>query len=146
MGNALGSTIKKHALDFTTRWNPNDFQRFAESYVRNYIGQDERSGWEALVMSWQKGNHTSIHGHPQFASYTILSGELLIEGFKLNENGECVKLNEYVARAGDSFFAIGKVGRFDNHIHRLTCVSDNAHSLHIYSADARMGNVFTCQP
>ena len=31
------------------------------------------------------------------------------------------------------------LGKFNNHIHRITCLSDTAHSLHVYSDDALKG-------
>ena len=36
-------------------------------------------------------------------------------------------------------YAIGEAGKFNNHIHRITCLSDMAHSLHVYSDDALKG-------
>ena len=36
-------------------------------------------------------------------------------------------------------YAIGKAGKYNNHIHRITCLSDTAHSLHVYSDDALKG-------
>ena len=41
-----------------------------------------------------------------------------------------------------AFFAIGKPGCFDNHIHRITCLSPTGHSLHVYSDDALRGKVY----
>ena len=41
-----------------------------------------------------------------------------------------------------AFFAVGAPGRFDNHIHRITCLSDTGHSLHVYSDDALRGEVY----
>ena len=37
---------------------------------------------------------------------------------------------------------LGAPGRFDNHIHRITCLSDTGHSLHVYSDDALRGEVY----
>jgi hypothetical protein len=42
----------------------------------------------------------------------------------------------------EGFAAIGHPGRFDNHIHRITCLSATAHSLHVYSDDALRGMTF----
>ena len=41
-----------------------------------------------------------------------------------------------------AFFAVGAPGRFDNHIHRITCLSPTGHSLHVYSDDALRGEVY----
>ncbi len=142
LSKSLGEEVKKYALQTVPEINLSDFQQFSDdSYVRNYIGKDYETGWEALVMSWKKGNKTTIHGHPSFANYTILSGEILIETFDYIDN--CLKpIGEYRVKSGVSFYAFGESDKFDNHIHRLTCLSDTAHSLHIYSDDARKGMVF----
>ncbi len=139
----LGETITKHALSFINKWHANDFKHCGNSYTRCYIGKDEISKWEAIVMCWKKGNQTSIHGHPDFASYTFLQGDMLVETFTPTENDKVVKNSETIYKLGTSLYAIGKSSAFDNHIHSLTCLSDDAYSLHIYSDDARKGRVFS---
>ncbi|MDR0659973.1 MAG: cysteine dioxygenase [Prevotellaceae bacterium] len=139
----LGEAIKKHALSFISVWNSNDFKQTGNTYTRCYIGKDSTSKWEAIVMCWKKGNQTSIHGHPDFASYTFLQGEIAVETFTPQELNSVTKNTERVYKAGESLFAVGKSSHFDNHIHRLTCISDYAYSLHIYSDDARKGKAFS---
>jgi len=143
LSDQLTDAIKQYALTFINVWNPKDFRYIGNEYTRNFIGADEKSKWEAIVMCWRKGNETEIHGHPDFASYTILSGELLIETFLPNGINTVKKEMELKCHAGESFFSIGNRGLFDNHIHRLTCLSDEAYSLHIYSDDARKGKIYS---
>ena len=56
------------------------------------------------------------------------------EGARLTESA--------VVEGPCAFFAVGAPGRFDNHIHRITCLSDTGHSLHVYSDDALRGEVY----
>ena len=134
-----GERIKRYALEFASEIDLSHFQIFSgDSYMRNYLGRDNESGWEALIMGWSRGNRTAIHGHPKFASYTVVSGEIMLEVFE--KRGDSLKkVMEYTARPGESFYAIGESDNYENHIHRLTGISDKAHTLHIYSDDARKG-------
>ena len=79
---SVGERIKSYVLDFVQNHPLDSFDCFSdETYTRNYIGRD-KSGWEAIVMSWKKGNRTAIHAHPQFAGYTFADGEFLVEVFE----------------------------------------------------------------
>lgn len=120
--------------------NPLDkFNRYsATAYVRHYIGRDPSTGWEALMMNWTKGNRTTIHSHPQFAGYTFADGEFCVEIFEPYKNGARLVDQLHVTQL-HSLHAIGQAGEFSNHIHRITCLSPTAHSLHIYSDDALKG-------
>lgn len=134
----MGNKIKEYTLDYLKKASLKDFNRYSDkSYVREYIGRDS-SGWEAIVMSWKKGNVTAIHTHPQFAAYNFADGEFLVEIFEYYKDGlKCV--NKIVVNEQIGLFAIGEAGKFTNHIHRITCLSDTGHSLHIYSDDALKG-------
>ena len=137
--NHLGEKVKTYVLNFVKKQPLDSFNRFSgETYVRNYIGRDADTHWEAIVMCWKKGNQTAIHSHPQFASYTFVDGEFLVEVFEPCEKG--IKL-AYKTVVNDirGLYAIGEAGKFDNHIHRITCLSDTARSLHVYSDDALKG-------
>lgn len=135
----VGERVKAYVLDFVKNNPLTAFDHFvSDTYVRNYIGRDVRTGWEAIVMSWKKGNRTTIHTHPQFAGYTFADGEFLVEIFEPCDGG--IRLvKELVIDRVLGLYAIGEAGKFDNHIHRITCLSDTAHSLHVYSDDALKG-------
>ena len=136
---SVGEQIKSYVLDFVQNHPLDSFDRFSdETYMRNYIGRDTESGWEAIVMSWKKGNRTAIHAHPQFAGYTFADGESLVEVFEPFKEG--IRLvQEMTISDIHGLYAIGEAGKFNNHIHRITCLSDMAHSLHVYSDDALKG-------
>jgi predicted metal-dependent enzyme (double-stranded beta helix superfamily) len=138
--NTLGQELQQYALEFLQRCDFSDFQTFSDTlYERVHIGKDEATGWEAIMMCWKKGNQTSIHGHPQFAAYNFATGKFMVEVFKKKNEREAELSTSFNPECGQGFFAIGEAGMFDNHIHRLTCLSDVGYSLHIYSADARLG-------
>jgi hypothetical protein len=137
LNNDLGEVIKPHALEWAKEIKPEEFCQFQDdSYGRNYIGKDG-DGWEAIVMTWKKGVSSAIHGHPQYAGYTHVSGDILLEVFE-EKDGGLRKVLEHVIKPGDSFFAVSDKNDFKNHIHRLTGLTD-ARTLHIYSDDARKG-------
>lgn len=111
LGPATGERIRDYVMPWLETHPLGSFDRYSDrSYVRSYLGRCPRTHWEALVMSWKRGNATTIHGHPAFAGY---------------------------------HFAVGAPGRFDNHLHRITCLSETGHSLHVYSDDALRGVTFT---
>ena len=106
------------------------------------LGRSPETGWEAIVMSWQEGNRTSIHAHPQFAGYHFADGRFRLEIFEPAGDGTARPVHSAEVEAPCAFFAIGKPGCFDNHIHRITCLSPTGHSLHVYSDDALRGEVY----
>ena len=142
INDGLGEKLQQYVYCFRDSYNPADFQEYSDTlYKRVYLGKD-KSGWEAIMMCWKKDNRTSIHSHPQFAAYNFIEGKFLIEIFE--EKGDEIELvNTVGTEGGQGFFAIGKAGAFDNHIHRITCLSDFGHSLHVYSDDARKGKKYT---
>jgi hypothetical protein len=135
---ALGEELKPFAIQSAAAINVKDFQTFTSPYTRNYIGKDSRTGWEMIVMGWQKGNRTAIHGHPLYAGYTGVAGNVLLEVFEKREGG-LKKVLEHVVQPGESFYSVAEVDNYENHIHRLTGLTDTAFTLHIYSDDARKG-------
>ncbi|MCD8072579.1 MAG: cysteine dioxygenase [Alistipes sp.] len=138
----LGGRIRDYVLGYV-RSTPISIDNFTDAgYVRNYIGRDERSGWEAIVMSWKRGNRTAIHSHPRFASYTIADGEFLIEIFEPAGNGKARLKDAVVVYDSQCFFAVGQGDDYLNHIHRITCLGDTGHGLHVYSDDALKGFKF----
>lgn len=135
---ALGEEVKTFAVAAAKRLNVADFQSFTSPYTRNYIGKDLLTSWEMIVMGWRKGDRTAIHGHPLYAGYTGVAGNVLLEVFEKIDSG-LKKVLEHVVQPGESFYAVGEVEDFENHIHRLTGLTDTAFTLHIYSSDARKG-------
>jgi predicted metal-dependent enzyme (double-stranded beta helix superfamily) len=143
ISNELGEELRAYTQRFLEQdYDSGDFQEYSDNrYTRVHLGKDD-SGWEALMMCWKRGNSTTIHGHPQFAAYNFADGDFKIEVFCLGEDGTALPDAIFEATGGQGFYAVGEAGRFDNHIHRITCLSDTGHSLHIYSDDARKGIAF----
>ena len=111
---SMGKDIQRLILDYLAENPPREFDRYSDkSYLRTYIGRDDATGWEAIMMSWREGNVTSIR-----------------------------RIKDITITAPCAFYAIGEEGSFENHIHRITCLSPTGHSLHVYSDDARQGKVY----
>lgn len=129
---ALGERIQDYVLGWLEGHPLTAFDDYsATAYRRTYLGRSPETGWEAIVMSWQEGNRTSIHAHPQFAGYHFADGRFRLEIFEPAGDGTARPVHSAEVEAPCAFFAIGKPGCFDNHIHRITCLSPTGHSLHI---------------
>lgn len=136
----LGEQIKTYVQGWLA---VNPLDRFSDysdiTYRRTYIGRSAHSPWEAIVMTWKQGNATSIHAHPQFAGYYFADGTFKIEIFESAAPGTAKLVQSIQVTGGAGFAAIGLPGHFDNHIHRITCLSPTGHSLHVYSDNALQG-------
>lgn len=141
--NVLGENIKQYVLGWLSERSLEDFNEFSDrSYVRTYLGRCPETHWEAILMSWKQENTTAIHAHPQFAGYHFTDGVFRVEIFEPADNHSARLVDTLVIDRPQRLFAIGDPGRFDNHIHRITCLSETGHSLHIYSDDALKGEVY----
>lgn len=143
IGSSMGEEIKNYILHYLTQHPLRGFDEYADSgYKRTYLGTSSEKGWEALVISWKEGNTTSIHAHPQFAGYNFIDGRYRIEVFKPVGERSVKLMRSFILESPQGFYAIGRTAGFDNHIHRITCLSDTGHSVHVYSDDARKGLVY----
>lgn len=144
MDAAMGEELKQHIMQWLEK-NPlhHDFNSYSsDKYVRTYIGRDEHTRWEAIVVSWQQGNATTVHSHPQFAGYNFADGVFKIEVFEPHDQQTAKLIKTIIVDKPYGMFAIGDANTFTNHIHRITCISPTAHSLHVYSDDALNGLVY----
>ena len=122
---ALGQQIRAYVLGWLQTHPLTAFDNYSDTaYRRTYLGRCPATGWEAIVMSWKNGNRTSIHAHPQFAGYHIADGTFRLEIFEPAAGGAARLTESAVVEGPCAFFAVGAPGRFDNHIHRITCLSD----------------------
>lgn len=72
----LGERIEEYVMSWLGDHALDGFDDYsADGYRRTYLGRSPETGWEAIVMSWQEGNRTSIHAHPQFAGYFSRTGD-----------------------------------------------------------------------
>lgn len=140
----LGIMLKQLSLSFPQRYDLSAFDiDSGKAYERIFLGKDA-SGWEVLVMTWRKGRHSNVHGHPEFASYNFLKGRVKIELFEdRTGHGDLVMTRELEMDENTGIYGIGDSDDMSNHIHRVTCISDISISLHIYSDDARKGYTYT---
>ncbi|WP_273373314.1 cysteine dioxygenase [Alistipes megaguti] len=139
-----GERIRDYVMPWLESHSLESFDRYSDrNYVRTYLGRSPRTHWEALVMSWKRGNATTIHGHPAFAGYHFADGVFRVEIFEPAGHGTARRIGEQIIDRRECLFAVGEPGRFDNHLHRITCLSETGHSLHVYSDDALQGQTFT---
>lgn len=138
-----GEALRCYVRDFLKTCDTTQFCKApGEPYSRIYLGRDRATGWEAIMMCWGKGSATTIHGHPGFAAYNFADGLFRMELFEFDADNGLQATGSVDIADGEGFFAIGRPDTFDNHIHRITCLSDTGHSLHIYCGDALKGVVF----
>ncbi len=135
-----GHRIRDYVMKWLGTHSLQSFDRYSDrNYVRSYLGRCPRTHWEALVMSWKRGNTTTIHGHPAFAGYHFADGVFRVEIFEPVSERTARRVGLQIIDRPESLFALGTPGRFDNHLHRITCLSETGHSLHVYSDDALQG-------
>ncbi|MEM9089912.1 MAG: hypothetical protein AAGC93_14335 [Cyanobacteria bacterium P01_F01_bin.53] len=113
-----------------------------EGTINTAITRNEpEARYEALVMRWDQQVKTSIHGHPRFSLYHVISGLFEIETFE-QKRGQSLELKEtQQLRAAETTWFLGQAKRYDNCIHRVTCLKPGF-TFHIYSEDARKGKVY----
>ena len=111
----------------------------APLYSRTILYRAE-NGFEAVAARWRKDAITAIHGHPMFAFYYLLEGELSVENFEKEGSGLRKTITKRFS-PGEYFSMCGKADTFDNGIHRVTAVQESL-SIHIYSDDAMKGEIF----
>ena len=143
MDNTTGEKIISYTKDYVARTPFTPVNNYSgEHYVRNYIGRDRKSGWEAIIMTWKEGNVTAIHSHPQFAGYVFADGDFLVEFYEPTgdkNDRKAKKTGEIRVNSQEGYFSLSDIPGFENHIHRIRCLSPTGHSLHIYSDDALQG-------
>ena len=132
----LSNTISETIDDPSLYEQAND-----EQYARNIILKED-DGWEVILVCWKKGLESSIHGHPYICSYNFLFGEFDLEIYQKDKDGNISLINEVFVDQQRILIDIGTPNTFDNHIHKVKCLSDLGYSLHIYSDDARKGEEY----
>ncbi|NEQ54079.1 MAG: hypothetical protein F6K11_28765 [Leptolyngbya sp. SIO3F4] len=112
----------------------------ADTYTRNWIAREspEQSGFEALIMRWDQQVKTTIHGHPAFSFYHVISGVFEMELFCRNEQEHLQVKETQTLYPSDTTWCWGESDRYDNFIHRVTCL-EAGYTFHIYSDDAQKG-------
>ena len=120
-------------------------------YTRNCVAKESvspeatseevtESTFEALIMRWDGQVKTSVHGHPQFSFYYVISGLYEIDRFVLSHNKLRIAETQRF-RASDATWFLGKSQRYDNWIHRVRCLEPGL-TFHVYSDNAQKGTVF----
>ncbi|GAB5466245.1 MAG: hypothetical protein Kapaf2KO_16810 [Candidatus Kapaibacteriales bacterium] len=134
--------LRNFALDISKVVDIRDFTpKDSDNYDRNYLARDD-SGWEILLIAWQKGDETEIHGHPELCCYHYIKGEFELELFHLCPEGNLIFDRKIYVTEGMTYSDCGEPDTFCNHIHKVKCLSDIGYSINIYSDDAKKGEEF----
>ena len=111
------------------------------TYTRNCMAKEnphEDRGFEALIMRWDKEVKTSIHGHPTFSFYHVITGLFKMEFFTYTVKDGLRLQDTQLFCPSDTTWFLGQTGRYDNFIHRVTCL-EAGHTFHIYSDNSQKG-------
>lgn len=119
----------------------------AERYTRTRIAQEAPTlhhRFEALILRWDTGSKTPIHGHPAFSFYYVISGVFRMELF--SQRFETLTLEStQLFYAADLTWCSAQNRRYDNFIHRITCLEPGL-TFHVYSEDAQQGVPYEHEP
>ncbi|MGD1865204.1 MAG: hypothetical protein ACFB0D_11670 [Phormidesmis sp.] len=120
------------------------------TYTRTYVSKESSDEpchmpidplFEALVMRWDEQSKTSIHGHPKFSFYHVMSGVFEIELFDQSAAGNLHHKESQQLMPTDSTWFSGNSRCYDNCIHRVTCLEPGL-TFHVYSDNALKGAIF----
>lgn len=111
-----------------------------DTYSRNIIGTDDK--WIGFICRWGANVTSTIHGHPPFAYYHVIDGEVAMDFYRPINDCEALKTSTTEMRAGDSIFSNNKSNQFDNLVHRVRTTSTTAFTLHLYSDNPAKGQLF----
>lgn len=111
-----------------------------ETYSRHIIGTDDN--WIGLICRWEPNVTSSIHGHPPFAYYHVIDGEVAMDLYEPINEVEARQVSTSEMCSGDSIFSTREDGQFDNLIHRVRTASTTVFTLHLYSDNPAKGRVF----
>ncbi len=132
-------TEQLHQLSQSYREQLNTLPKH-KSYSRNIIGTHDN--WIGLICRWEPNVTSSIHGHPPFAYYHVMDGEVAMDMYEAVNDSEARQVSTSELCTGDSIFSIQKKAQFDNLIHRVRTANSTVFTLHLYSDNPAKGRVF----
>lgn len=128
--NALIKTLHQK-IDF------NQLSAESKSYSR-YILSNKDNYWLMLI-HWDKGAKTPIHGHPEQMFVYLLEGQLQVEDYKVSP---LQKTQTISCQPHDYQIHHGRKHCLDNAVHCISALEKSI-SLHFYSSDPRICDTFT---
>ncbi|MEY8847856.1 cysteine dioxygenase family protein [Psychroserpens sp. XS_ASV72] len=99
-----------------------------KKYTRNCIYRDER--FELLLLCWQEGQQTSIHGHDGEDCWVfLLEGKMQEMFYAMDDQGNVFETNSQTITPGEKTFMNDQIG-----FHRLANTNNGKTiSLHLYA-------------
>lgn len=116
----------------------------SDAYTRNCMAKEnpnQNQGFEALIMRWDGQVQTSVHGHPEFSFYYVISGCFGMDLFAHSATDGLRLTETRRFGPGEAVWFLGQAGQYNNFIHQVTCL-EPGHTFHIYSEDAQRGLAF----
>ena len=112
-----------------------------QQYSRHVIGTD--SNWIGFICRWEPQTVSSIHGHPSFAYYQVIEGELIMDLYETSDN-EQVKLTDTRQMVGgECIWSLGQIDQYDNLVHKVSTKEKPAFTLHLFSENPASGQHYT---
>ena len=111
-----------------------------DDYSRNIIGIE--GTWIGFICRWQPHTMSSIHGHPSFAYYQVLSGSMLMDIYEPINDRQARQVSTRDMHPGESVLSTAPEGRYDNFVHRVKTKGEPVYTLHLYSDNPAKGKMF----
>ena len=132
--------ILDHIKDLKKEIKKIHFPHNKSTYSRHILSK--KDGFWLLLIEWDKGVSTSIHGHPDQSFVYLIKGSLEVTSFETEPlvltDKKPLHEDEYLFhdQSNDGFD-----DEFDNCVHQIHSKTKSL-SLHFYSDDPRKGVVF----
>ena len=124
------SALKKEISDV-------DIPLDEDTYSRHILCKED--GCWLLLIHWDEDVSTCIHGHPDKSFVYVIEGALEVENFEIHPlkstGEEAICTDEYT-------YYNGSADTLDNAVHQIR-TKQKTLSLHFYSDDPTVGEVFT---
>ena len=114
-----------------------DFPLDTSTYSRHILCKE--NGCWLLLIHWDKNVSTCIHGHPEKSFVYVMDGLLEVENFDIHPLKSTSKEDLCV---DDYTYYNGSADTVDNAVHQINAKQQSI-SLHFYSDDPTVGEVFT---
>ena len=114
-----------------------DFPLDTSTYSRHILCKE--NGCWLLLIHWDKNVSTCIHGHPEKSFVYVIEGLLEVENFEINP---LESTGKQALHPDQHIHYNGKADTLDNAVHQIRTKQQSI-SLHFYSDDPTVGEVFT---
>ena len=104
-------------------------------------GPETPLGYRAFLLRWKAGVCSDLHGHPNVAYLSVISGRFRITHYAQSDDGEPQQVGAIALAPGDSDGRGCSEPGWSHHLHRVEC-QESGWCFHLYSGDPRLGSRF----